>query len=218
MTGFFHIQTVCLWPEFTLWGANGQGQLLEYSHKVTSRDRILSIATKHFARDGYAGTSLEQVVADAGVTRGALYHHFSDKRTLFLLVCHQLQFKTKLAIDAAIEKADNPWQAFVNGVHSLIESASTPEARRILYVERVSVLTWEEWHEIDVQTVAGSMQKVMQDAMDSGYMHRRPIEPLFFIVACAISRITTVAAEYDPVTLEDFHAEFDDMMDRYRIQ
>lgn len=191
---------------------------METGQKATSRDRILTIATKHFARDGFSGTSLEQVVADAGVTRGALYHHFADKRTLFLLVCHQLQFDTKLAIDAAIRDADNPWQAFVNGVHCLIDCASSPEARRILYVERVSVLTWEEWHEIDVQTVAGSLQKVMQEAMDSGAMERRPIEALFFIIACAISRITSVAASYDPVTLDDFHAEFDDMLNRYRIK
>lgn len=188
------------------------------SQRTTTRERILTVATIHFARDGYAGTSLEQVVADAGVTRGALYHHFADKRSLFRLVCHQLQFKTKLAIDAAIEAADDPWQAFVNGVHALIDYASSSESRRILYVERISVLSWEEWHEIDVQTVAGSLQPAMQGAMNAGLMERRPIEALFFIIACAISRITTIAAEYEDLHIQDFHDEFDDLLNRYRIR
>jgi AcrR family transcriptional regulator len=185
-------------------------------HKST-RDRILAIATKHFAKHGYLGTSLEQVVKEAGVTRGALYHHFSDKHDLFRLVCHQLQSNAAANIDKAIKNAGDPWIAFVGAVHASLEAASSFEVRRILFVERVSVLSWDEWHAIDMDTVAGSLRPAMQLAMDAGYMERRPIAALFFVIAAAMSRITTIAADSGELTLDDIHAEFDVWLEKYRI-
>jgi AcrR family transcriptional regulator len=177
----------------------------------------MTIATKHFAKHGYLGTSLEQVVKEAGVTRGALYHHFSDKHDLFRLVCHQLQSNAAANIDKAIKNAGDPWIAFVGAVHASLDSAASFEVRRILFVERVSVLSWDEWHAIDMDTVAGSLRPAMQLAMDAGYMERRPIPTLFFMIAAAMSRITTIAAESDEITLDDIHAEFDVLLEKYRI-
>ena len=184
----------------------------------TSRDRILAIATSHFANHGYSGTSLEQVVKDAGVTRGALYHHFTDKHDLFRLVCRKMQSESAKKIESAIERASDPWEAVIDAVHATIDAAASPDVRRILFTEREAVLSWDEWHEISTETNFWAMRPAMERAMDQGYMELRPVSALFWVIAMSISRITTIAAGSDEISLDDVHAEFDDWLGRYRIE
>ena len=188
------------------------------ARRKNSRDRILNVATKHFAKNGYLGTSLEQVVKDAGLTRGALYYHFTDKHDLFRQVCHNLQSNNAKKINRAINRASDPWDAFVSAVHATLDSATSSVVRRILFVERVSVLSWEEWHAIDTDTIAGSLRPAMERAMDEGYMERRPVPAFFFLITASISRITTIAADSDEIDLNDIHAEFDELLAKYRIK
>ena len=105
----------------------------------------------------------------------------------------------------------------MKAIHSSIDSASDARVRRILFVERVSVLTWDEWHAIDMDTIAGSLRPAMERAMSEGYMERRPVPALFFILAASISRITTIAADSQEITLDDIHVEFDVLLSKYRI-
>jgi AcrR family transcriptional regulator len=185
--------------------------------RKTSQDRILAAASKHFAMHGYLGTSLKQVASDAGVTRGALYHHFKDKHDLFRRVCLKLQSDNAKKIDIAIAEGTNPWESFVNGIHAALDTSSGEKVRRILFVERVSVLTWDEWSAIDTATVGGSLRPVMSRAMDEGYMERRPVMALFYLLLGSISRVTTIAAESDEIDLKDMHEEFDQLLARYRL-
>ena len=176
------------------------------------------IATKHFAKHGYSGTSLEQVVKDAGVTRGALYHHFADKHELFRLVCRKMQSESAKKIVAAINSASSPWDAFIGAVHATIDAAAKPDVRRILFTEREAVLSLEEWDHISAETNFWSMESALENAMDQGYMERRPTQPLYALVAMSISRITTITAYSNNLSLEDVHTEFDDWLCRYRIK
>jgi AcrR family transcriptional regulator len=184
----------------------------------TSRDRILAIATKHFAKHGYSGTSLEQVVKDAGVTRGALYHHFKDKHELYRLVCHKMQTESVRTITAAINSASNPWEAFINAVHATIDAAAKPDVRRILFTERESVLLPKEWDELSAETNFWAMKSALENAMDQGYMERRPTHALHAVISMSISRITAIAAYSEFLSIEEVHTEFDDWLERYRIK
>ena len=184
----------------------------------TSRDRILAIATEHFAKHGYSGTSLEQVVKDAGVTRGALYHHFADKHELFRLVCHKMQTESAKKIIAAINSTSDPWEAFIGAVHATIDAAAKPNVRRILFTERESVLTGQEWDQISSETNFWAMESALEYAIDEGYMERRPVFALHSLIAMSISRITAITATSNKLSLGDVHTEFDDWLKRYQIK
>ncbi len=158
------------------------------------------------------------MVKDAGVTRGALYHHFADKHELFRLVCYKLQSDSAVKINAATERASDPWEAFVGAVHATLDAAAVPNVRRILFTEREAILTPEEWDNISSETNFWSMHSALENAMDQGYMERRPAFALHSVIAMSISRITAIAAESDDLSMGDIHTEFDDWLGRYRIK
>src|SRR2546423_92086 len=83
----------------------------EYSD--ATRRAVLDSATKLFATKGYAATSLDEVGAEARVTKGAVYHHFSSKRDLFMAVSDELEEQTSALIVAASAGATSAWEATV---------------------------------------------------------------------------------------------------------
>lgn len=158
------------------------------------------------------------MVKDAGVTRGALYHHFADKHELFRLVCRKLQSESAVKINAAIRRASDPWEAFLGAVHATLDAAAIPNVRRILFTEREAVLTSDEWDKISSGTNFWAMQSALEHAMDQGYMERRPSFALHSVIAMSISRITAITAHSNDLSIDDVHAEFDDWLCRYRIK
>lgn len=106
---------------------------------ATKRD-LVETARRHFTEDGYSATSLDTIVAGARVTKGALYHHFTNKQDLFLAVHDAIEADAVRRIDAVTEQYDDPWQAATNGLHTFLEIAREPDYRRIVAQEGAAVL------------------------------------------------------------------------------
>ncbi|QEO15216.1 TetR/AcrR family transcriptional regulator [Agromyces intestinalis] len=124
--------------------------------KAEQRDRtraeIVRIATRRFAESGYAGVALEDLVAEAGLTRGALYHHFGSKLGLFQGVVDAAQRGVAEAVEAAADAHDDTLEGFLAGCRAFLEASLAPAVRRILLVEGPAVLGWGEWREGDLET------------------------------------------------------------------
>ncbi|MBM4411177.1 MAG: TetR/AcrR family transcriptional regulator [Chloroflexi bacterium] len=126
----------------------------ERSRKAEQADRtranLMQVARTLFAERGYAGSATEEIVQQAGVTRGALYHHFRDKRDLFEAVFVEVQQEMRERIGAASRNAgDEPWHRFRAGFDVYLDHSMDPTVRRILLLDAPSVLGWERWREID---------------------------------------------------------------------
>jgi AcrR family transcriptional regulator len=106
-----------------------------------------------FASQGYAGTSAEQVLANAGMARGALYHHFRDKADLFAAVCEALHAEaaaiTTTVVTTAREQGIDALGRLLAGCDARLDYMSTGAARRILVLEAPAVLGWERWNELE---------------------------------------------------------------------
>ena len=100
-----------------------------------TREEILRIATRRFAESGYAGVALEDLVAEAGLTRGALYHHFGSKHGLFAAVVERAQFAVAEAVERAAAADAAPLEAFLAGCRAFLEASLGSEVRRILHVD-----------------------------------------------------------------------------------
>lgn len=112
--------------------------------------RIRDVAITAFAHHGFAGVSVEEVAQAAGVTRGAVYHHFSSKQGLFAAVVEELH---RCVADAIVTVADaageSPWNQLVAGSHAFIDAITEGEAARVLLLEAPAAMGWAQWRALD---------------------------------------------------------------------
>jgi AcrR family transcriptional regulator len=152
-----------------------------------TRGVLLDTAERLFAAHGFAGTATEEIVAAAGVTRGALYHHFTDKRDLFRAVFLRLEERMMTDVAELAAGAADPWQALRAGAHGFLDVCLEPKVQRIALIDAPSVLGWAEWREIDARYALGLVQAALQAAVDGGYVARQPVEPLSHLLLGALT-------------------------------
>lgn len=116
---------------------------------LQSRARLVAEARRLFERDGYAKTSTEGLLAATGLTRGALYHHFRDKRDLFVAVCDAVHADLAAAIDAAADGIADPARQLVAGALAWIAAVAQPGPRQVLLIDAPAVLGAAEWQALD---------------------------------------------------------------------
>ncbi|WP_295576784.1 TetR/AcrR family transcriptional regulator [Stenotrophomonas maltophilia] len=105
-----------------------------------TRARLLATARRVFCERGYAATSMDDLTAQAGLTRGALYHHFGDKQGLLAAVVAQLDAETDPRLQAISEGADDAWDGFVQRCRAYLQMALEPEIQRIVLRDARAVL------------------------------------------------------------------------------
>lgn len=108
---------------------------------ATTRNKLIAAGRKAFATKGYAETAMEDLTADADLTRGALYHHFGGKKGLFEAVIAQINEESAHRLRAIVERARTPWDGFVEESVAWIELALEPEIRRIVLLDGPAVLS-----------------------------------------------------------------------------
>jgi AcrR family transcriptional regulator len=155
---------------------------------------LLRAARRLFVTRGYAGTGTEEVVRRARVTRGALYHHFRDKRDLFAAVLDDEQ--KALAAKAAEAAAAQPgaWQAMIAAADAFLDGCLDQAVQRIVVIDAPSVLGMEQWREADQRHYLGGMKALVEAAIAQGAIEEQPIEPLVHIIFGALHEAAMLIA------------------------
>lgn len=152
---------------------------LRAEHAQATRTALMKAARKLFSKRAFADVSAEEIVQQARVTRGALYHHFKDKRDLFCAVADEVAAELTERIDAAVTPlADKPWDAITAGVDAFLDACAKGEFHRIVILEAPVVEGWEEWREHALRHEMGLMKTGLQLAMEAGVMTRQPVDVL----------------------------------------
>lgn len=105
-----------------------------------TRATLLATARKVFSECGYADTSMDDLTAQAGLTRGALYHHFGDKKGLLAAVVTQIDTEMDARLQAISDSAENPWDGFRHRCRGYLQMALEPEIQRIVLRDARAVL------------------------------------------------------------------------------
>jgi AcrR family transcriptional regulator len=160
-----------------------------------TRAAILAVARDLFAEHGYAAVGTEEIVRRARVTRGALYHHFRDKRDLFRAVHEGLEAETTAMIAAQLADggATDPLDLLRTGVSTFLEHTTGPLAR-VTLVDAPSVLGWAEWRAIDERYGLGLVMTALQGAMDAGAIREQPVKPLAHLLLAAVGEAGMLVA------------------------
>lgn len=149
--------------------------------------KILSVAGELFAQKGYAATSMEEVVARAGVTRGALYHHFSGKKGLFLAVFERAQQRISRGINEAAQQASTPWDQLRDGSKAFLGAVMNPSLQRIVLIDGPSVLGWQEWRRLDEQYGLNDLREGLDALQKLGILKPLPVEALARLLSGAMN-------------------------------
>ncbi|MBD8607765.1 MULTISPECIES: TetR/AcrR family transcriptional regulator [Aeromicrobium] len=134
-------------------------------YSSSTKRALLDSATTLFTDHGYAGTSLDEVVAAARVTKGALYHHFPSKLALFENVFLRVQESTTTEIGKAINTSKDPWERAQTGLQKFLEVCRQPEFRRICMQEGPVALGHERWQEAEKASSYGIVQSIVEELL-----------------------------------------------------
>jgi AcrR family transcriptional regulator len=162
-----------------------------------TRAALVVAARELFAERGYAGVGTEEIVQRAGVTRGALYHHFTDKEDLMRAVLHDLSRELAEASATAALKETDQWQQILAAVDAFLDACMNPAVQRIMMTDAPSVLGWDEWREIDAQYGLGLVKASLDNAMQTGLIARQPVNPLAHLVVGALDEAAMYISRAD---------------------
>ncbi len=159
---------------------------------------LVSAARALFAERGYAGVGTEEIVQRAGVTRGALYHHFrGGKEDLFRAALVEISAETTRRVIAAASATDDPWEALVIGTDAFLDACATHEVQQIMLVDGPAVLGWDVWRAADSDYALGLLEQALQRAIDAGRLTDQPARALAHVLIGALDEAAMVVARAD---------------------
>jgi AcrR family transcriptional regulator len=159
-----------------------------------TRDALVSAALELFTERGYAAVGTEQIVAAAKVTRGALYHHFADKRDLFRAVHERVERELIEHIAAKMEATADPWEVLVTGTLAFLDACEEPAVKQIALTDAPAVLGWKEWREVDNRYGLGLTRAALQNAVDAGVLRPIDIDSMAHLLVAALSEAAFLIA------------------------
>ena len=159
-----------------------------------TRALLIEVATRLFAAHGYDGTSIEAVLADSGVSRGSLYHHFRSKDALFLAALEDVGTRTFEPVAAAMSEAENPIAALRIGCLAWIRMAGDPVARQLMLIDAPAVLGWQRWRESD-EPALGFIRGALAYAADTGRIDQRHVDVFAHVVLATLNEVALMIAQ-----------------------
>lgn len=153
--------------------------------RAATRRALLEAATHLFARQGYVDTPREEICRRAGVTRGALDHHFEGKKGLFRAVVEDVEVRLNERIAVAAMRESDPVAQLRAGCHAYLDAATEPEVRRILLLDARAVLGWSEWQQIHAEHGLKLTIEGLRAALGAG--RERSAEALAHVLLAALT-------------------------------
>lgn len=165
---------------------------------AATRAALIRAARALFAQHGFTGTATADIVQRAGVTRGALYHHFDGKADLFASVYRDVeQDLVETIVDAAETAGEDPLARLRAGADTFLDACLAPEVHRITLLDAPAVLGWEEWKRLDAEYGLGVVKAALAHAMEAGMIADQPLGALAHVVLGALTEGALYVARAD---------------------
>ena len=182
-----------------------------------TRRAILKRARHLFASKGYAATGTEEIISKLGITRGALYHQFQDKRGVFRAVIVEAYDEITTYIQTKIRPLGTNWEQLVVGCQAFLEVAQQEELRRLVFVEAPAVLAADDLVQMD-QYGFGLLQQAIQIAVDEGQLDAIDPEGFAHLVNGSLNELAAWVAQSDkPDRLKIAQSLVENLLTRHKI-
>lgn len=166
-----------------------------------TRNALMDAARKLFTERGYDAVGTEEIVRAAGVTRGALYHHFGGKRDLLEAVYERLEAESTERVARVVlgSELHSPLEAMKAGIEAFLDECAEPELQRIGLHDAPAVLGWDRWREIAAANGLGLIEASLSAAIEAGEIRNLPVKPMAHLLLGALDEAAMlVARSEDP--------------------
>lgn len=189
-----------------------------------TKARLLDSARLLFTERGFSEVTAKELVQEAGLTRGALYHHFGGKGALggkeglFAALYEEEQREIASKIREAAENEADPWSALRAGCHAFLDACVDPTVRQVILLDAPAVLGWEHWREVDARYGLGLLKEGLREAMEDGALRDRPVDPVAHLLLGAMNEVAMwIARSGKPGTaLRQAGESLDDLLEGLR--
>lgn len=134
-----------------------------------TRNVLIHKAGALFGKNGFNNTSLGRIAEDANLTKGAIYHHFSNKEDIFA-VCYSLQASQVAELVRQVPLTDDAWQDTVNLCHAYLDTAFVKKGSGISIQEAITVLGWNQWRALDKEHTMSLLVQSIKRLQDEGLL------------------------------------------------
>ncbi|MFC7933836.1 TetR/AcrR family transcriptional regulator [Streptomyces cinereoruber] len=168
-----------------------------------TRQTLVRESRRLFSTQGYASVHLSEVVQAAGVTKGALYHHFEGgKAALFRAVLEQVQQEVATRVAATADAQRDSWSQLTAGCHAFLEATTDPSVQRIMLVDGPAVLGWRSWRAMTEATSGRHLAHALTALVLEGAIPAQPVAPLTHLLSGAMNEAALwLAASEDAADL-----------------
>lgn len=159
-----------------------------------TRQRLVATAARLFADRGYEATSIEDILEEAGVSRGALYHHFDSKETVLEAVLQEIEAEVAQATVEASRGARDPASALRAGCEAFLELAQTRRIRQIALIDAPAALGWQKWREIEAQHGLGLLKAALGRAAEAGRLRTDQVDLFAHMLLASLIEVALMIA------------------------
>jgi AcrR family transcriptional regulator len=180
---------------------------------AATRALLMAAGRKLFADKGFADVTTQEIVAAAGVTRGALYHQFGNKAALFAAVYEDVERTLVADVAQRIvgEQPPDQLSAMRVGARAFLELCATPEVARIVLIDAPAVLGWDRWREVGIKYGLGIIEGMLTQAIADGAIPEQPVRASAHVLLAALDEaVLYISRAGDPDSArEDMYAVCD---------
>src|SRR3954467_2187725 len=173
-----------------------QPRRTQAQRREETREALIAAARKLFTKRGYEKVGTEEIVRAAGVTRGALYHHFGDKASLLDAVYNRIEAESTERVARIVlgSELHSPLEAMKAGIEAFLEECAQPELRQIALHDAPAVLGWERWREIGAANGLGLIEASLGAAIEAGEIRSVPVKPTAHLLMGALDEAAMLLA------------------------
>jgi len=170
---------------------------------LATRAALLKSARAAFGSQGYAAVSLAQIASDANATTGALYHHFADKKALFIAVAEEIEAELLASVVRTLPATGDLWAVVTFAVTETLALAAQPGIASVIFRDAPNVIGASAWREIEMRYGYGHLHALLRNLAAAGRLggHDPAIVAGMILGAWMQTADATLASEYPAETL-----------------
>jgi AcrR family transcriptional regulator len=184
-------------------GSEGPGRRTQAERTEATRAALIAAARRLFAERGYDDVGAEEIVRAAGVSRGALYHHFGGKLGLLDAAYDQLEAESTERVARIVlgSELESPLEAMKAGIEAFLDECAKPELSQIALHDAPAVLGWDRWREIGAANGLGLIEASLAAAIEAGEIRELPVKPMAHLLLGALDEAAMlIARSEDPAS------------------